>query len=441
MNKIKLLMICHFSNEKIRNYLYINKGKKIADYANWITNQINGYEKRNDIELHIVSPHKGMQKRRQEFEINGVHYYFFRSDPFIGKFIEKAINYLCYYISKGFINRMLEEIRGIYRLVYYYPQKIYVKSLVKRIRPDIIHLNGAENPYYSSTAFGLKDCGIPICVLIQGILSDPQVLKYEKGDISRIKIEKKIHSSFHYYIVGSVQHYALLKQDNPKAMYLFNPGIRTINIDIEKEHIEKIYDFIFFARITQIKGIEHLIEAISRLKNKYPEISLLVLGPCSRSYQEYLMQLCNQKGIANNVIFEGHIQKREDLFRKALKAKIYVLPTLIEGLATSAVEAMLLGLPVITYATGGMPFLNKDGENVLMAPTGDIDSLVLYMKKLLDDPVYAQELAKRGQNFAKRVFSEEANIETNIRQYRAIIANYKEGIPIPDELIFDGTYK
>ena len=71
---------------------------------------------------------------------------------------------------------------------------------------------------------------------------------------------------------------------------------------------------------------------------------------------------------------------------------------------------MLLGLPVITYATGGMPFLNKDGENVLMAPTGDIDSLVLYMKKLLDDPLYAQELAKRGQNFANRVFSEEANI-------------------------------
>lgn len=441
MNKIKILMICHFSNEKVRNCLHLKDGKNIADYAVWITNQVNGYEKRNDVELHIVSPHKGMKKRRQEFEINDVYYYFFRSDPFIGQFVEKAINYLCYYISKGFINRILEEIRGIYRLIYYYPQKIYVKALVKRIKPDIIHLNGAENPYYSSTILGLKKCGIPICVLIQGIVSNPQVLKYEKGDISRIKIEKKIHSSFHYYIVGSAQHYDLVKQDNPKAMYLFNPGIRTINIDIEKEHIEKIYDFIFFARITQIKGIEHLIEAISRLKNKYPEISLLVLGPCSRSYQEYLMQLCNQKGIANNVIFEGHIQKREDLFRKALKAKIYVLPTLIEGLATSAVEAMLLGLPVITYATGGMPFLNKDGENVLMAPTGDIDSLVLYMKKLLDDPIYAQELAKRGQNFAKRVFSEEANIETNIRQYRAIIANYKEGIPIPDELIFDGTYK
>ena len=90
--------------------------------------------------------------------------------------------------------------------------------------------------------------------------------------------------------------------------------------------------------------------------------------------------------MVNNVIIGGYIQKREDLFRKVLEAKIYVLPTLIEGLATSAIEAMLLGLPVITYATGGMPFLNKDGENVLMAPTGDIDFLVLYMKKMLIIP-------------------------------------------------------
>ena len=183
MDKIKLLMICHFSDDKIRSHLSLKKNHKIADYAVWITNQINGYEKRNDIELHIVSPHKGMQKRRQEFAINGIHYYFFRSDPFIGQFIEKAINYLCYYISKGFINIILEEIRGIYRLVYYYPQKIYVKALVKRIKPDIIHLNGAENPYYSSTILGLMYFNIPICVLIQGVISDPQYLQYGEADV------------------------------------------------------------------------------------------------------------------------------------------------------------------------------------------------------------------------------------------------------------------
>ena len=293
MNKIKLLMICNFSDDKIRSHLLLKKNHKIADYAVWITNQINGYEKRNDIELHIVSPHKGMQNRRQEFAINGVHYYFFRSDPFIGNFVEKAINYLCYYISKGFINRILEEIRGIYRLIYYYPQKIYVKLLVKRIRPDIIHLNGAENPYYSSTILGLMNFDIPICTLIQGVISDPQLLQYGKADLYRIKLEREIHSKVKYFFVGDPNHFNLVKRDNSKAIFLFRPEIRTINIDIKQGNKEKIYDFVFFARITQTKGIEHLIEAVSKLKNDYSDISLLVLGPCSKSYQKYLLQLCN----------------------------------------------------------------------------------------------------------------------------------------------------
>ena len=168
---------------------------------------------------------------------------------------------------------------------------------------------------------------IPICTLIQGVISDPQFLQYGKADLSRIKLEREIHSKVKYFFVGDPNHFNLVRRDNPKAIFLFRPEIRTINIDIKQENKEKKYDFVFFARVIQTKGIEHLIEAISRLKNEYLEISLLVLGPCSRSYQEYLMQLCNQKGIANNVIFEGHIQKREDLFRKALKAKIYVLPT------------------------------------------------------------------------------------------------------------------
>ena len=256
--------------------------------------------------------------------------------------------------------------------------------------------------------------------------------------IKDVEVEQEILSKF--------KHFAVMEKKEKEDLLSYNPNAITHWVcynrpELMPKSLEKKYDFVFFARITQIKGIEHLIEAVSKLKNDYSDISLLVLGPCSKGYQEYLLQLCNDKGVSNNVVFSGHIQNREDLFRKALEAKIYVLPTLIEGLVTSAVEAMLLGLPVITYTTGGMSFLNKDGENVLMAPTGDVEKLVSYVKRLLDDPVYAQELAIRGQNFAKRVFSEEANIETNIRQYRAIIANYKQGIPIPDELIFDGIYK
>jgi len=219
------------------------------------------------------------------------------------------------------------------------------------------------------------------------------------------------------------------------------PGIRTINIDPSAISVVKKYSFVFFARIDPIKGIEHLLKAISMLKSEYPEVSLLMLGPVSQRYLDYLEKLCCEYGISDNVTYGGFIKRRQDLFRLALSARAYILPTTVEGLATSAVEAMLLGLPVVTYATGGMPFLNKDGENVLMCKNGDIEGLIKNMKLLLDDLVFAKELALRGQSFAKRTFGEKENVLLIIRQYRAIIEHYHRCTPIPEDLLFTGEYE
>jgi glycosyltransferase involved in cell wall biosynthesis len=230
-----------------------------------------------------------------------------------------------------------------------------------------------------------------------------------------------------------------IKLCNPSAIMLLSVGIRTINIDPLAVDVQKEFDFVFMARVTPIKGIEHLLKALSTIHKVRPEVSLLVLGPVSMSYLAHLKGICEDHGIGNNVVFGGHIPRREDLFMKVLRARIFVLPTTIEGLATSAVEAMLLGLPVVTYATGGMPFLNSDGENVLMCETGNIECLTNNMMRLLTDKEFAQKLAHRGQEFAKRTFGAEANVNRNIRQYRAIIEHYHHGTPIPDDLMYTGA--
>ncbi len=442
MKKIKVLLICHFSNQAVRSKLSLRENLEYHDFGVWITNRIAGYEKSAEIELHVVAPHKGMKLRKQSFDIKGIRYYFYNTGNPLAKFIETGLSYSINKTGNNLINRSLQSLLGYFRKLRYLPQKRYVRDLVETIQPDLIHLNGAENPYYSSTVIGLEKTGIPVCVSIQGIVSDPQTRKHiQVFDRTKISLERKIHGLFRYYITGTTDHYNLVKRDNPNAVFLFSPGVRTINIDPDKELIQKEFSFVFFASITPIKGIEQLLKAISILKEDHPVVSLLLMGPVSETYLKHLMEMCKSYGILDNVEYRGHIARREDLFREALKAKIYVLPTLVEGLATSAVEAMLLGLPVVTYRTGGMPFLNKDGENVLMSKTGDIEELVHNMKRFLEDSDYAGILAKRGQEFARRIFGEEANIRLNIRQYRAILANYHDNIPIPEELVFSGKYK
>ena len=50
----------------------------LQDSSQWISNGINEYEKINDVELHIVAPHRNICGV-QEFQINGIYYHFFRS--------------------------------------------------------------------------------------------------------------------------------------------------------------------------------------------------------------------------------------------------------------------------------------------------------------------------------------------------------------------------
>lgn len=437
---IRVFVICHFSNQGIRNRLILDDSCLYHDFAVWISDKISAFEKRDEIELHIVSPHKGMKRSRQEFVLNGVHYYFFNAGKSLGKLIKTSLIYALYRVQNKTYKNLVQLLNYAYSTVYYLPQRYYVKKLVSRTKPDIIHLYGAENPYYSSTIIGLEKTGKPICVTIQGMVSSSEYVGQRMVyDYYRERLEIDIHQRFSYYLLGP-EHYDSLISQNPKAQCFLYLGIRTINIDPMKEHVAKDFDFVFFARIVKSKGIEQLLKAISILKADYPNIQLAVMGPSTDTYLTQLKELCDSYRISSNVKFMGHISKREDLFKEALRAKIYVLPTLFEGLATSAVEAMLLGLPVVTYATGGMPLLNNNGENVLMSETGDINGLVLNMKRLLDNPEYADKLSKRGQEFAKLTFAEETNTNLIIRQYKAILSHYYDDVPVPEDLVYSGKF-
>ena len=91
---MKVVYLCHFSNALVRQHLDL-KGWKLRnrvlallhhapwqyfDYAVWNTDFIAEFEKHDEIEFHIVSPHHGMKKSIQDFDVNKIHYHFFKDD-------------------------------------------------------------------------------------------------------------------------------------------------------------------------------------------------------------------------------------------------------------------------------------------------------------------------------------------------------------------------
>ena len=96
MNKIKVTMVCHFSNPQVRAHLPLDdrklysfarkmlcmptKGKGYGDIAPWDTSAINFFQDRDDIELHVISAHSGLKKRVVSYEEEGVHYNFVKCE-------------------------------------------------------------------------------------------------------------------------------------------------------------------------------------------------------------------------------------------------------------------------------------------------------------------------------------------------------------------------
>ena len=164
--KLKIVWICHFSNQKVRdniplsqrqilNFLRFLLGKNelfYKDFAPWVTNQILEFERFDDVELHVISPHVGLRRFSYEFEMQGVHYYFFKAElPF---FLDRIGNRLFNIENKKFrINRF------------------FVKHFLKNIKPDIVNLIGTENPYYSITSLDIKD--FPVFVSAQTVYTNP----------------------------------------------------------------------------------------------------------------------------------------------------------------------------------------------------------------------------------------------------------------------------
>lgn len=156
---------------------------------------------------------------------------------------------------------------------------------------------------------------------------------------------------------------------------LFNP-VPDITVLREKQDT---CNFTFMGELTKRKGIEDLLEAFSQCNNEHAR--LLVAG---NGDIDTLKAHCRALGIENKVDFLGWINNSEKLHLLA-KTDVVVLPSYAEGLPMSILEAMSVGLPVITTPVGAVEDAITDHEHGLLIKPGNINDLCLALNELVSD--------------------------------------------------------
>ncbi len=173
---------------------------------------------------------------------------------------------------------------------------------------------------------------------------------------------------------------------------------------------ESIPVIISVGRLTKQKGYPVLLQAFSRVKKDIP-CRLAIIG--EGEDRSNLRDLARDLGLGSDVAFLGF---RKNPFKYMSKASVFVLSSLYEGFPNVILEAMALGLPVISAdCPSGPSEIIEDGKSGLLLPVEDSDALADAIIKVLKDQTLREALGSEARQRV-RLFA----LDKKVKDYRRL---------------------
>jgi glycosyltransferase involved in cell wall biosynthesis len=168
-----------------------------------------------------------------------------------------------------------------------------------------------------------------------------------------------------------------------------------------------------------LKGLGVLVEAFAKVRADHDHAELTVIGKpkhdgaVERSIERY--------GLGGCVHFVSELSE-EELVHTLRTAEIACVPSLYEGFSLPAVEAMAVGLPLVSTTGGAIPEVaGAHGRTTLAVPPGDAEALAAALSKLLGDPDLRSLLGEAARERAVTRFTWRAAAVATAERYRATL--------------------
>ena len=415
--KIKCLWLCNIMPLFVAKSL----GKDGTNKEGWIAGMAAVVSDHDDMELAFAFPYT----ESIEGTADGMKYYGFVSDSthpenYDAK-LELQLSQICSKYNPDVIHCFGTE----------YPHTLALLKNDALASKAIIHLQGIMELYADAYYSGLPDCVINRRTFRDWLRHDS--IKEQKAKyISRASFEKEVlrlaknvcgrtdfdrdyamsvNSIIQYYKLGETlrpQFYeGEWKPDNAKPRSIF---VSQGNYPL--------------------KGVHFAIEAVGKLKDKYPDIKLYVSGDnITRfatlkdkikisSYGKYLLELIKKYKLKDNVFFVG--QKDADSMKTLfLESSLFLVPSRLENSPNSLGEAMLLGVPCVSARVGGIPSMASD-EEVIMYDWDNASMLADSIDRLFGSVKEAAKLGQKGRERGQKNHGREDNYNAMLEMYKSV---------------------
>lgn len=171
-----------------------------------------------------------------------------------------------------------------------------------------------------------------------------------------------------------------------------------------KEQVKILY----IGRMIPEKGVHIAISAIGHLVNQLDvkNVQFDLFGNGSDAYIENLKNLIQSLKIEKHVKFHGKVD-RSQLLKIYQDYDLFLLPSIFrEPFGVVLIEAMAKGVPVVATDTGGIPEVITHELNGLLVSPADSIKMAEAIKRLIDNPLLAQEISNNGIKTVQEKFNQ-----------------------------------
>jgi glycosyltransferase involved in cell wall biosynthesis len=278
--------------------------------------------------------------------------------------------------------------RGIRRLV----QIGQLRKGIKAVNPDMV-VSFFVN-VSTLVLLALQGTGIPVVISER---ADPQYI---------FGITKWLRDATYPWADGYVFQTEAAKKYYPldiqkRSVVIPNP-IASRSIPEPWSGVRK-KEIVSIGRLTDQKNQNLMIKAFAEISDEFPDITLVIYG--EGELRPALEELVRTSGLDGRVKMPGTSREIHDEIKAA---RMFVLSSDYEGIPNALIEAMAMGLPVIStnYSPGCVNDLISSGENGIIVHCSDVNALADAMRQILRDPQAAERMGHKAREIYNRLAPE-----------------------------------
>jgi glycosyltransferase involved in cell wall biosynthesis len=173
------------------------------------------------------------------------------------------------------------------------------------------------------------------------------------------------------------------------------------------------------ARMNPWKGQFELIGAVAQLRERKPNLHILILGADVPEMRLQFEKRAQEGGIADRVHFGGFQADVRPFLREL---DLFVHPSYGEPFGLSIVEAMAMRKPVIACNSGGVPEIITHGVDGWLVEERSVEAVAAGIASLLDDPSLCRRLGRRARETVRNRFTPRQQCAAVARRYASLLA-------------------